>query len=203
MEAMIDSVDHKGIFAFMDKIVSRFLTRNLGTAQADVADEIAASVDDAMGLETEAWRDVQLVDTFKEIGDRSGVRALFGFALCRDQHFLRILTHYKTLMGIGIFLSGQLPPIVRPIVGLLLALPFRFCKARVIRALVPVIKERMRDAAKDIPLEEGPQDLLTLSIRTIMKEKRNTQRSNPAYIADQFLILVSHPLTTQIEGGFH
>lgn len=198
MEAMIDSVDHKSTFIFMDKIISRFLTRNLGAGQAAVADEIAASVDDTMGLDEDAWCDVNLAQTFKEIGDRSGVRALFGFALCRDRHFLRILNRYKTLMGVGIFMSGQLPPPIRPIVSLLLVLPFRFSKTRVTRVLTPIVKERMREAAceqVDSTLENQAHDLLTQSIRTIMNEKSNTHRNNADYIADEFLVLVSLTLT--------
>lgn len=178
----------------MDKVVSRFLTRNLGTAQGECADEIAKSVDDAMGVETNVWRDVNMVDMFKEVGDRSGVRALFGKTLCRDREFLRVLGRYKTLMGFGIFFNGQLPPGVRQVVALLLAIPFRVCKGRVKKVLVPIVEERMREAMRgtdDVAGEEGGQNLLTQCVRTVLKEKSNVQRSSPDHIADQFLVLVS------------
>ena len=122
--AMMSTVDHKETVAFIDKIVGRFLTPKLDNVQADVSDEMGASIDSAMGLDEDTWHEVNLMQTFKDIGDRTGVRALFGLVLCRDQHFLRVLTHYKTLMGIGILLSGHLPPIIRPVGGLLLNLPF-------------------------------------------------------------------------------
>ena len=99
--AMMSTVDHKSTIAFMDTIVGRFLTHNLDNVQADVSGEMSASIDSAMGLGERDWHEVNLTQTFKDIGDKTGVRALFGLTLCRDQHFLRVLRHYTTLMGIG------------------------------------------------------------------------------------------------------
>lgn len=192
--AMMSTVDHKTTIAFLDKIVGRFLTSNLGNVQVDVSDEMGASVDAALGFDEERWHEVNLMQTFKRIGDRTGVRALFGLELCRDQHFLRVLAHYNTLMGIGILLSGHMPPIIRPVGALLLVLPFQFCKARFKNLLTPVIKERMQQVAcepDDATLEDKPQDFLTQSVRVIMKDKRNACQS-AGYVADQFLVLVSH-----------
>ncbi|KAF6232554.1 hypothetical protein HO173_009222 [Letharia columbiana] len=189
--AMMSTVDHKTTIAFMDKIVGRFLTRNLDKVQADVSEEMGASVDCAMGMDEKNWHEVNLMQTFKDIGDRTGVRALFGLTLCRDQHFLRVLTHFKTLMGIGILLSGQLPPIIRPIVGLLLILPFRICKARVKKVLTPIVKQRMHEVAceqDDATMRNESQDFLTQSVRVIMKDKEIAHQS-AEYVADQFLVL--------------
>lgn len=201
---VMSTVDHKATVAFMDKIVGRFLTRNLDNVQADVSDEIGASVESTMGLDEEEWQEVNLMKSFQDIGDRAGARALFGLDLCRDQHFLRILTHYKMLMGIGIFLSGHLPPIIRPIGGLLLMLPFRFCKARVKTVLTSVIKERMhkmQEVAReqdDTTLEKEPQDILTQSVGVVMKY-RDSAHPTAEYVADQFLVLVS--FQSSIPGG--
>jgi hypothetical protein len=194
--AMITTVEHKSTIAFMDKIVGRFLTRNLGSVQADVADEIKAAVDSTLGHDVHTWHEVNLVQTFQTLGDRSGIRALFGLELCRDRHFVRVLNHYKVLMGIGIFLSGQLPPIIRPVVGALLVLPFRFCKARATRLLTPVIKKCMQEVADeetgdDMARETARNDFLTQSIRAIMKDSHNAYRNDAQYVADQFLVLVS------------
>lgn len=191
--AMMSTVDHKETVAFIDKIVGRFLTPNLDNVQADVSDEMGASIDSAMGLDEDTWHEVNLMQTFKNIGDRTGVRALFGLVLCRDQHFLRVLTRYKTLMGIGVLLSGHLPPIIRPVGGLLLNLPFRIYKARVKKALTPVIEERMQKVKceqDDATLENESQDFLTQSVKVIMKDKGTAHRSAD-YVADQFLVLVS------------
>ncbi|CAF9931029.1 MAG: hypothetical protein ALECFALPRED_004781 [Alectoria fallacina] len=189
--AMMSTVDHKETVAFIDKIVGRFLTPNLDNVQADVSDEMGASIDSAMGLDEDTWHEVNLMQTFKNIGDRTGVRALFGLVLCRDQHFLRVLTRYKTLMGIGVLLSGHLPPIIRPVGGLLLNLPFRIYKARVKKALTPVIEERMQKVKceqDDATLENESQDFLTQSVKVIMKDKGTAHRSAD-YVADQFLVL--------------
>lgn len=196
--AMMSTVDHKTTVAFLDKIVGRFLTSNLGNVQADVSDEMGASVDAALGFDEQRWHEVNLMQTFKDIGDRTGVRALFGLELCRDQHFLRVVSHYNTLMGIGILLSGHLPPIIRPVGALLLVLPSQFCKARFKNLLIPVIKERMRQVAcepNEATLDDKPQDFLAQSVRVIMKDKQNIHRSAD-YVADQFLVLVS-PVSLQ------
>lgn len=193
--AMITTVEHKSTVAFIDNIVGRFLTRNLGSIQADVADEIKTTVDSILGLHENAWHEVNLVQTFQKIGDRSGIRALFGLSLCRDEHFVRILNHYKVLMGIGIFLSGQLPPLICPVVGALLVLPFRFCKARATRVLTPVITQCMQDIVdeerNEIAAKNMQQDFLAQSIRAIMKDKHNAYRNDAQDVADQFLVLVS------------
>lgn len=191
--AMMSTVDHKTTIAFLDKIIGRFLTSNLGDVQADVSEEMGASVDSVLGLDEENWHAVNLMQTFKDIGDRSGVRALFGLRLCRDQRFLRVLSHYNTLMGVGILLSGHLPPVIRPIGSLLLILPFRFCKTRVKRILTPFVKERMQEVAceqRDEKFKNESQDFLTQSVRAILKDKHNTPRS-AEYVTDQFLVLVS------------
>ncbi|KAL9134254.1 MAG: hypothetical protein Q9175_004568 [Cornicularia normoerica] len=164
--AMMSTVDHKSTIAFMDTIVGRFLTRNLDNVQADVSGEMSASIDSAMGLGERDWHEVNLMQTFKDIGDRTGVRAL-------------------------ILLSGHLPPIIRPIGGLLLFLPFRFCKARVKKVLTLVIKQRMQEVAReqdDAKSENESQDFLTQSLRVIMKDKFSVHRS-AEYVADQFLVL--------------
>ena len=191
--AMMSTVDHKTTTAFLDNIIGRFLTSNLDNVQADISEEIGASVDSALGLDEVNWHAVNLMQTFKDIGDRSGVRALLGFRLCRDQFFLRLLSHYNTLRGVGILLSGHLPPVIRPIGSLLLILPFRFCKIRVKRVLTPVVKERMQEVVceqDDEKLKNQSQDFLTQSVRAILKDKHNTQRS-AEYVTDQFLVLVS------------
>lgn len=107
---------------------------------------------------------------------------------------------------LGILLSGQLPPIIRPIVGLLLILPFRICKARVKKVLTPIVKQRMHEVAceqDDATMRNESQDFLTQSVRVIMKDKEIAHQS-AEYVADQFLILVSpRPLTSGNAQTYH
>lgn len=194
--SMMTTVEHKSTIVFMDKVVSRFLTRNLSSVQADVAEEVKLTVDATLGVHDHDWHEVNVVQTFQKIGDRSGIRALFGLELCRDQRFVRILNHYKIFMGIGILASGQLPPVIRQVVGALLVLPFRICKARATRVIAPVIKRCMDEIAKEgmssyASSKNVQHDVLTQSIRAIMRESHEAYRNDPAYIADQFLVVVS------------
>lgn len=83
MKYLNDSIEHKVTIKFLDHIVGRCLTKRLHYTQADMHDEICASVDEIMGLDGD-WHDVKLKLLTKTVADRAGSRALFDLTLCRD-----------------------------------------------------------------------------------------------------------------------
>jgi len=87
--------------------------RNLDRIQADVYCELRTSVDDIFGMDTESWRELNIQQTMAKIADRTGIRAMFGLTLCRDQSYLRNLSRFNIYIGTGTLVTRQVPPLIR------------------------------------------------------------------------------------------
>lgn len=183
----------KATVAFLDRIVGRCLNKNLDQIQPDVHDEIRASVDETMGME-EQWHELNLHNTLKAIGDRTGARALFGSKLCRDEKFLRNLDRLIMVMGLGTLIIGQLPFLFRSVAGAFLNLPLRYYKARVMKVLVPMIQQQMQDSLRtssEKGSKEESNDFVTQGVKVAMESKDRTFSNDARVLAEQFLLLVS------------
>lgn len=193
------TVDHKSTINFTEKVIGRCLTRNLDAIQTDVYAEIRTSVDDLFGLDTDSWRELNGHETMNKIADRTGIRAMFGLALCRDQNYMHNLARLNKLMGMATILVGRLPPVVRNIAGNLVSLPIRYYKAKVMRTLEPFIAKQMEDF--DRHQREGvrshrSKDFLTQAVATAMTNKDRTVCNDAPYLAEQFILLSFAALAT-------
>lgn len=188
-----NSIEHNVTIKFLDNIVGRCLTKSLHRIQADMHDEIRASVDDTMGLDDE-WHEVNLQQTMKTVADRTGSRALFGLPLCRDQTFLRNMDRFIVLMGLGMVVVGQTPWFIRPFIGAMVNLPLRIYKARILRILVPLVKARMQEyelRKHSGSLKDESNDFATQAVKVTMERKDRSVFDDPDILAEQFLLLVS------------
>lgn len=188
-----NSIEHNVTIKFLDNIVGRCLTKSLHRIQADMHDEIRASVDDTMGLDDE-WHEVNLQQTMKTVADRTGSRALFGLPLCRDQTFLRNMDRFIVLMGLGMVVVGQTPWFIRPVIGAMVNLPLRIYKARILRILVPLVKARMQEyelRKHSGSLKDESNDFATQAVKVTMERKDRSVFDDPDILAEQFLLLVS------------
>ena len=193
---MNNSIEHSVTVKFLDNVVGRCLTKRLHCTQADMYDEIRASVDDVMGLD-EDWHDVTLQKMTKMVADRAGSRTLFGFALCRDQVYLHNMSGLNMLMGLGTVIVRQIPWLIRPLIGAIVGLPLRIYKARTLRILVPLIKARMQEYAQKghtgLPKDES-NDFVTQAVKVAMDNKSSMIFDDPDILAEQFLLLVTFVL---------
>ena len=184
---------NKTTVKYIHGILGRFLTKNLDHIQADIQDEIRASVDAAIGL-GEEWRPLKLGETVKSITDRTGCRILFGATLSRDKAFMHSLDRFNLVFGFGGFMYGHTPWLIRPIVGALVSLALRFYKARVMRPLVSLMRACMQDTnhqRQEGPQKDEPSDFITQSVKFAMESKDYTFGNDAEILADQFLYLVS------------
>ena len=199
LKYMNNSIEHKVTVKFLDNVVGRCLTKRLHCTQADMYDEIRASVDDTLGLD-EDWHDVTLQKMTKMVADRAGSRTLFGLALCRDQAYLHNMNGFNMLMGVGTVIVGQIPWLIRPLIGAIVGLPLRIYKARTLRILVPLIKARMQEYAQKgrsgmpgLPKDES-YDFVTQAVKVAMESKGSMIFDDPDTLAEQFLHLVNSAL---------
>ena len=131
------------------------------------------------------------------VADRAGSRTLFGLALCRDQAYLHNTNGFNMLMGVGTVIVGQIPWLIRPLIGAIVGLPLRIYKARTLRILVPLIKARMQEYAQKghsgLPKDES-NDFVTQAVKVAMESKGSMIFDDPDILAEQFLLLVTFVL---------
>ena len=192
-----NSADAKVTVKFIDDIIGRCLTKQLYRIQADMYDEIRASVDEAMGT-SEKWHEVNLGQTMETVAERTGSRALFGMTVCRNREYLHNMSAWNMLMGLGVLTVGQAPRLARPFIATMINLPLRVYKARVMRILVPFIQTRMQDferGKRGGSPNDASNDFATQAVKVALGRKDHTVFEDPNVLAEQFILLVSfcHP----------
>ena len=189
------SDNYKDTMHLIDKIINPYLQRKLNRIQANVFDEIRASVDDTMGLDEDSWHEVNLHETLQTIIDRTGSRAFFGLPLCRNKDYLFYVRRFVLCMGAGTLIVGQLPKwFFRPFAASLINIPLRHYKAKALKYLVPLVTKRVRDFEQRASVESEDyesEDFATQTIKVLASSKDGTFNKAPEYLAEQFLSVVS------------
>ena len=188
-------VDYKATMALIDKIINPCLQRKLNRVQANVFDEIRASVDDTFGLDENSWHELRLHGSLQTIINRTGTRAFFGLPPCRNHDYLYSLKRFILSMGAGTLIVGQLPLwLVRPLAASVINIPLRYYKAKVLKMLLPIFEERMQQIQRreaGHTLEDEPEDFATQIIKLVANTKDSTYNKGLDYLAEQNVLLVS------------
>ena len=188
-------VDYKATMALIDKIINPCLQRKLNRVQANVFDEIRASVDDTFGLDEKSWHELRLHESLQTIINRTGTRAFFGLPLCRNHNYLHSLKRFILSMGAGTLIVGQLPLwLVRSLAASVINIPLRYYKAKVLKMLLPIFAERIQQVQRreaSHSLEDEPEDFATQIIKLVANTKDGTYNKGLDYLAEQNLLLVS------------
>ncbi|KAK3177937.1 hypothetical protein OEA41_000069 [Lepraria neglecta] len=153
--------------AFIGKIINPCLQRKPNRIQINIFGEIRATVDDTMGLDEDSWHEINLHEALQTIVDRTQCRAFFG-----------------TLV------VGQLPVwLNRQVWASLINMPLRYYRAKVIKALLPVVTEHVRDfEQKDSGqvMKDESNDFVSEIVRVVVDIKDGTYNKAPEYLAEQF-----------------
>lgn len=181
--------------------IRKELTRNLGTLQPGIVQDIRDTIDDAMGLDTKSWRDVCISKAMGDVMFRATSRVLVGSSLCQNKEYLHHLMAFADWLGGSSILVGQfLPWMIKPFIGYPMALAVYYHKQKSMKYLRPVIRDRMNNMKRkrtDPSFEfEEPKDLITWMTQAVLddEEMKNTP---PQVLGNRILfIVVLHLLFT-------
>ncbi|KAI0732428.1 cytochrome P450 [Fomitopsis betulina] len=95
-------------------------TRNLGVLIPEVADEVAAAIDDAIPKTGDEWVSIVAFPAMTRVVCRASNRVFIGLPLCRNPEYLEIVLQYAMDVAKGRFIMTITPILFKPIVGRLL-----------------------------------------------------------------------------------
>ena len=175
--------------------VRKDLTRNLGRMQPAMIEDIRNTIDNAMGLDTESWKQVCITKAMEDVVLRSTSRVLVGSSLCHNEEYLHYSIAFATSLGGGAVLVGQyMPWMMKPFFGYLGALPVYYYKQKAMKLLLPVIRDRMVNIKRkraDPSFEfHEPKDLITWITQAVL-DNPETKNSPPEFLGTRLLFFVS------------
>jgi hypothetical protein len=178
----------QGSYSFVDPIILRDpyhehvihknLVRNLNALIPDLAEEIPGSIESIYGLDTEAYRTVEVIDSFMRMIPRLTNHMLVGPTLCREKKYLdAVLSFTKDVIRTQMILLLA-PKAIHPILGSLLSFTSKYHYWLSSRFTVPLIKERLEDIRKKDAGDPAykdwkePHDFISWTCRTAQAEGR-------------------------------
>ncbi len=117
--------------------------KDVASLAAATADEVDAAFADVWGTSTE-WKTTNAWDAYGRIITRAAIRILVGLPLCRDENYFEQSRLYSDAVIMATIMINTLPPMLRPVIGPLLALRAKFYQNRCLKILVPFVEERIR-----------------------------------------------------------
>lgn len=138
-------------------VVRKKLTRkDIGSLAATTAEEIDLAFRDSWGTSAQ-WETVNGWDACGRIITRATLRILIGLPLSRDEAVLKTSQLYANSLFAGTAVINCLPPLLRPLIGPLVALPTKYYQKRCQKILVPYVEERIalwrkQGKADDLPV---------------------------------------------------
>lgn len=182
---------------FIINVIRNHLTPHLDKLQPNMVHDLRRSIDGLLGLDSESWRNVCLMDVIMKTITKSTNRVFFGSPLCEDESYLYSSQMFSILYGAGAVLVGQLlPPVLKPLVGYSMAVPIYIWQKKSYRYLVPLFRARMDDMVRkrrDPTFDFlAPIDMITGVIATAM-DNEDSPDFKPEALAETLLFTVSRP----------
>ncbi|KAI1386129.1 cytochrome P450 [Hypoxylon trugodes] len=116
--------------------------RNVNRQLTPTAEELDNCFSTMLGNSTE-WTTVNGWDMCGQIIARVALRTLLGFPTCRDEELVKTAQHFANNLFTAAAIINCTPPVLRPILAPVLALPTKRYRNRYREIVVPVIKERI------------------------------------------------------------
>jgi hypothetical protein len=126
-------------------VVRKKLTRKdvVDSLAPVTAEEIDVAFRKSWGT-SEQWISVNGWDACGRIITRAALRIMIGLPLCRDEALLEQSRLYANSLFASTAIINCLPPLVRPLVGPLLAIRVKYYQTRCQKLLVPFVEKRIR-----------------------------------------------------------
>ena len=174
--------------------IRKDVTRNLGSMQPDMIEDIRYTVDKAMGLDDTSWREVCITNAMEDVVLKTTSRILVGSPLCQNEEYLHYSINFAKWLGGAMIMVGQYVPwILKPFFGYLGALPVYYHKRKALKFLLPVVRQRIGNIKRkraDASFEfEEPKDLITWMAEAVL-DNPETRNSPPEFLGTRLLFLV-------------
>lgn len=125
-------------------VIRRDLTRNLSKVLPDIIDEVHMCFDEMIKADSKDWSEVKIFHIITETSRRLSNRLFVGLPLCRDKRYIGGLETWELVLGVGSAVVRYLiPPILKPHLAKIVAIPVRFQAWRLKRLLLPQIRGRL------------------------------------------------------------
>lgn len=134
-----------------EDIIRKYITKNLDSLTADLADEVEIATQDYIGNDSERFVEIPLREIVKKILARAINRAFTGVPLCRNNDYLSSMISFTEYVGLNGNIINIAPDWLRPFVGRVVSVPIRFCYNQARRLLLPHIRQRIESYKASIP----------------------------------------------------
>ncbi|EJD52358.1 cytochrome P450 [Auricularia subglabra TFB-10046 SS5] len=166
---------------YHEHVVHRSLARSLNALIPEIEDEVRRSMDEALGTDTDNWKEINVWNTLLTIVPKLTNRMLVGQPLNRNPEYLRNMIAYTDDVVRNMILLNMVPRALHPLVGSALGAVNKYHFRQTARFSVPLIQERLRAFerrdAGDPEFEDWqePNDYITWHIRLARAEGRTDE----------------------------
>lgn len=181
-------------------IVWRHMVRGAGRFSAPLADELRTTLRAEWGTSDSSaaggWRTVAALETLTRAVTRAALRTLAGPEFARSEALLFHAPRYSAAMFTCAAVIAALPPWMRPLLGHIVGLPARWHFRACMRALTPLVAERigeMLDAQQEersgVGHDGGGGSVLTRLVEMCAEE--GPREMEPRRVAHRLLVLIA------------
>ncbi|KAK5942138.1 hypothetical protein PMZ80_006092 [Knufia obscura] len=173
-------------------IITRDLTKNLSALTSDIFDELSTAVDEAWGIDTQEWKEVNPFTTLLGIIARTSNRAYVGPQLCRNEKLIHsALSYSATLFPCSIAIR-HVPQPLRPLVSPLITIYNQYHRRTISNIIKPEVERRLAELNIHHSDPEKPSqprnDFLQWLIEAALKSN-NPYDLKPHIITQRMIIL--------------
>ncbi|KAI0421899.1 cytochrome P450 [Xylaria grammica] len=165
-----------------------------------VYDELDAAFREYWGDSTE-WKTLNSWDSCGLIITRAVTRILIGLPMCKDPAFLEPSRLFSNFVIMVTIILTCLPPLLRPVLGAMLALPGRYYRYKCLKALVPYVEERTSLWKNQGKEGDAPDDFLLWMLPKCAKE--GPAQMDPVRLATRLLAINTMFIITMVYAFSH
>ncbi|XXH01446.1 hypothetical protein Hte_007806 [Hypoxylon texense] len=162
--------------------------KNMGPLAGIMAEEWDAAFRSCWG-DSKEGKVVNAWDSMVRIISHAALRIMVGLPGCRDENYLKQSRLYANAVLVDACFINCLPPAIRPVAGPIIALRARYHQRQLMKILVPMVEEKIRQYEDKGAEDDGPGDVIQWLIRVAQNHGPEQMTANK--IAMRVLALTS------------
>ncbi|KAK1144796.1 hypothetical protein N8T08_004807 [Aspergillus melleus] len=176
------------------------LNRHTSRLQADIYDELRASIDREFGTDCSQWREVPIFKAMSSVAQRIGARVVFGLPTCRDEQWLASAERTVSFLGAAMINAQLMPWFIQPIVSPFIKFVCDTVRMRCFNSIRPIfetwydkiLQEQRDGGACDSTV---PYNFATSMMRTSLKAS-DERRADVSMMFTTILMLALLPFSS-------